>query len=345
MNNADGKRSIGEYKLHVLKYVAVIFQHAVISFLVFRVFVGEGALSLKGSPADFSNMIEGTAARPFVLRTLIPSSIRLMRDELPESIKNQIKTFFAARNWFVDYLKSEKAVEYSIALFLCFIFFLGFSFVLRCLAKRFYSQDSLVQHLAVFSGMMIIPLCSAYGHYIYDPATIFLFSFGVLLVVKERLIPMLAFFPLAVINKETSLLLIPVFIAYQFGGRMPVIKIAAVSVVMGLIWFFIRMLIAKEFAANTGALAEFHFFDHNLRLFANPAAACFFLVTVTFLGVLIAKNWKSKNQFLRWGFLLVFLPLFILSIFFGFVDELRQFYEVVPFAALLMAPAISEMCY
>ena len=344
MNRYNLKLVIDKYKLQVLKQISIIFQHILISFLVFRVFVGEDSLSLKGGPADFGKMVDGTANRPFVLRTLIPSTIRSIRDLLPESLKNHIRSFFEKRNWFVDYLRSDRVVEYSIALVLCFIFFLGFSFVLRRLAKHFYRDEPLVQHIAALIGMLILPLFFAYGHYVYDPGTLFLFSFGVLLVVEERLIPMLAFFPILVLHKETSVLLILVFIVYQFR-RMPITKIAAFSSVMGAIWLVLRMFIARTFAANPGSIVEFHLFDHNLRLFANPVAAIFFLVVITLLGIFISYNWKSKQEFLRRGFFAVFGPLFLLSIFFGYVDELRQFYEVVPFVALLMAPSISKLAF
>ena len=333
---------IVQIKLRSLKQISIIFQHVLISFLVFRVFVVGDSLSLKGSPAAFGKMIDGTASRPFVLRTLLPSTIKIIRDQMPESLKSHIKLFFETRRWFVEYLRTDKVIEYSIALTLSFIFFLGFSFVLLRLAKYFYQGEPFLQHIVVFAGMLIIPLCSAYGHYIYDPATLFLFSLGLLLVVEEYIIPMLFLFPLLVLNKETSVLLIPVFIIYQFR-RMPIKKIFTISFIMSFIWLLLRIIIMRAYEANPGTIAEFHLFDHNLRLFANPVAALFFLTVIVFLGVLIFNDWKSKQAFLRSSFLVVFCPLSFLSIFFGYLDELREFYEVVPFVALLIAPTISKL--
>lgn len=333
---------VTKYKLHVLKLIPRLFQHLIISFLVFRVFVSGDSLLLKGSPYEFGKMIDGTASRPFVLRTLIPSTIKIIRNILPESLKTHIRLFFETKGWFVEYLRTDRAIEYSIAMTFIFIFFLGFSFVLLRLAKYFYKDEPLTQHIVVFAGMLIIPLCSAYGHYIYDPATLFLFSLGLVLVIEEHIILMLFFFPLLVLNKETSILLVPVFIIYQLK-RMPNIKIFTISFIMTILWISIRILILKTFASNTGTIVEFHLFDHNLKLFANPAAAFFFLIVILFLGVLISYDWKSKQGFLRYGFLIVFCPLFFMSIFFGYVDELRQFYEAIPFAALLIAPTISKL--
>ena len=239
------KISIDNYAPKLLKHMSIIFQHAVISFLVFRFFVGEDSLSLIGKPAEFGHMIDGTAGRPYVLRALIPRTIRLIRDLIPETSQNYINSFFEAKKWLFWYFRSDRAFEYAIALALSFLFFLGFSFVLRSLAKHFYREELFVQYIAVFTGMMIIPLCSSYSHFVYDPATIFLFSFGVLLVVKNRLIPLLFFFPLMVLNKETSVLLIFVFISYQFR-KMSSKRIATISVSMGAIWFIFRMLIVHR---------------------------------------------------------------------------------------------------
>lgn len=342
MNKGNLRLLIDKYRVSTIRKTSLLFQHILISFLVFRVFVGEDALAVKGGRAAFGKMVDGTANRPFVLRTLIPSTIRIIDNILPVSIKNHLKSFFERRNWFVEYLRSDRAVEYAIALALCFVFFLGFSFVLRRLAKNFYNGDSFLQHIVVFTGMLIIPLCFAYGHYIYDPGTIFLFSLGVLLIVEKRLISMMLIFPIIVLNKETSVLLILVFFIYEYR-QMPLKKLVLLSTIMGIAWLIIRILILKAFAGNPGSTVEFHLFNHNLRLFANPVAAIYFLVVITVLGLLISHEWKSKQKFLRQGFLAVFIPMFSLAIFFGYVDELREFYEVVPFVALLIAPSIMKL--
>jgi glucose uptake protein GlcU len=153
---------------------------------------------------------------------------------------------------------------------------------------------------------------------------------------------MLAFFPIAVIQKETSVLLVLVFVISQFR-RMPANKIILVSTIMCSLWLVVRMLIMQEFDSNPGSVVQFHLFDHTLRLFAMPFTTGYFLAVVTFLGVLISHGWKSKDEFLRWGFIAVFGPLFLLSLFFGYADELRQFYEAASFVALLIAPSIAKL--
>lgn len=325
------------------KFVSVFFQNVIMSFLVFRLFVADDILAEKGFPASFNAMIDGTAARPFVLRTLVPSTIRFIRDLLPGTLKDNIKAYFAPKMWYPFYLKTDRAVDYLIALIIIFLLFFGFSLVLKSIAKHFYRDEPFLQHISFFAGMLIIPLCFNYGHFVYDAGTLCLFALGVLLVIKERVLLMLLFFPLLVLNKETSVLLILIFIAFQYK-KMPVVKMTVISSIMGIVWLVIRAYILKIYANNPGSVAEFHLFDHNLVLFySKPGVALYFLVAVAVIGSLIFSDWKSKNPFLRKGFLIILLPLFTLSLFFGYMDELRQFYEAAPFAALLMAPTIAKI--
>jgi len=344
MNKDSLCETVDRFALQMLKQMATFLQHVVISFLVFRFFAGEDSLALTEKPAEFGKMIDGTAGRPYVLRMLFPETIRLIKWLIPEDVQSRIVSFFTAKKWLSFYFASDRAFEYAIALALSFLFFLGFSFVLKSLAGYFYRDSLLTQYITVFTGMMIIPLCSSYSHFVYDPATLFLFSFGVLLVVKKRLVPLLLFYPLLALNKETSVLLILVFIAYQFR-QMPVKRIAAVSVLMGGMWFTIRILVIQTFAANPGTIAEFHLFDHNLKLWGNPASASLFLMVFISLGSLIIYEWKEKDEFLRRGFTVVFCPLFFLAVFFGYIDEIRALYETIPFVALLAAPSISKLAY
>jgi len=158
---------------HVTKWVSLALQHLLVTFLVFRIFVGHDSLWLKGRPADFGAMIDGTADRPFVMRTLIPSTIRLVRDALPESMKMQLAGFLGSKAWYSEYFHSNRAVEFAIALPLVFLLILGFSLNLRRLARTFYPGGAYEETVTVLLGTMLIALCFAYGHYIYDPGTLF----------------------------------------------------------------------------------------------------------------------------------------------------------------------------
>jgi hypothetical protein len=61
------------------------------------------------------------------------------------------------------------------------------------------------------------------------------------------------------------------------------------------------------------------------------------------LGALAAVGWRAKDAFLRRGFLLVLLPLVLLSFAFGYVDEIRGYYEAWALLLLLAVPTVTAL--
>lgn len=48
-------------------------------------------------------------------------------------------------------------------------------------------------------------------------------------------------------------------------------------------------------------------------------------------------------MFLRRGFFVVFIPMAVLALFLGYIDEFRQYYEVYPIAFLLILPSVLDI--
>ena len=67
-----------------------------------------------------------------------------------------------------------------------------------------------------------------------------------------------------------------------------------------------------------------------------------FLVFGGFWVVLIARGWKRKPIFLRHALILCLSPLLALSLFFGYVEEVRSYYEAFPFLFLLILPTLMD---
>jgi hypothetical protein len=89
---------------------------------------------------------------------------------------------------------------------------------------------------------------------------------------------------------------------------------------------------------------EFHIIDHNLRLpWLHPFALAYTLAVFGLAVWLVRREWESKPGFLRAGLLIAFIPLFAAALFFGYVDELRGYYEAFPFAFLLSVPSLCSI--
>ena len=70
----------------------------------------------------------------------------------------------------------------------------------------------------------------------------------------------------------------------------------------------------------------------------NIGTAIGFLTVIT----MILYQWEEKPLFLRCG-LWMLLPLVSLCFFFGWLDELRDYYEVYPIITLLMAHTLGDI--
>jgi hypothetical protein len=76
------------------------------------------------------------------------------------------------------------------------------------------------------------------------------------------------------------------------------------------------------------------------ELLFGPIALLRFAGVVAVLWLLTAYDWARKPAFLRKGLLITLIPLALLALFFGFIDELRDYYEAFPFLFLLWLPTI-----
>ena len=115
---------------------------------------------------------------------------------------------------------------------------------------------------------------------------------------------------------------------------------------------FIRLLLVQAIFYSTVSLVLFYFFHNNPGKFVYPTFVKHNLLmspygigtVVGFLFVILAilYKWNEKPLFLRCG-LLMLLPLFLLCLRYGFLDEFRDYYEVYPVVLLLMAPTLGEI--
>ena len=93
--------------------------------------------------AMFGEMVDGTAHRPHVYRTLVPTGIRLLSSVTPDSLKERLiglvkdTRLFSKLGWDV-----ERIPEYVIATLVFFACFLGFAFALHNLVPIFYPEPT-----------------------------------------------------------------------------------------------------------------------------------------------------------------------------------------------------------
>ncbi|UCG51106.1 MAG: hypothetical protein JSW58_13020 [Candidatus Latescibacterota bacterium] len=317
--------------------------YLVASGLVIFVFVARPGID--GNPrAMFTDAVYGAAHKPYVYRTLLPTTVRVISSLTPEQLKQRVNADFWRRrtakllNWNRDHI-----YDYMLAILVMWLCFLGFAYALRSLLRATYRYPPNVTDFAPLVGLLAIPLLFRYYSYLYDPSNLFLFTLCIVALYKRSLIYFYALFVLATLNKETSILLVALFVAHNIR-REKSFWLGAHALALISIWVAVKAFLFFVFRHNPGTFVELHLGDHNLRLLSQHPFSTLYLIVVFFVSFLLVRSrWSQKPLFLRQGLLITVIPLVAGALFFGFVDELRGYYEAFPFLFLLALPTVGDI--
>lgn len=325
---------------HRALFVAALYVMA--SGLVFFLFLNwNGTFGAAQGPGTFLSMVDGTAAKPFVYRTLTPSVIGAVAAAVPAPVKERTRELFGRTGWLGTFFHTDYSFELVVAIPLMYGCFLAFPFVLRKLLAAVAPGAPLAGDVAPAVGLLFLPLFFVYNHYVYDPSTILIWALAALFLLTKRYPLFYVMFTLAAFNKETSILLLPVFLVASYQEmRRPLL--AGHLAALALIWLAAKAYVTMRFAANPGGFVEFHLFDHNLDLFSHPLALAYFLAVAGLFAVLAASGWRETPAAVRRSLLVILAAQATLALFFGYVDELRQYYEATPFLFLLGVSAVRK---
>lgn len=297
---------------------------------------------IEGHPrATFTDLVQGRAHKPFAFRILVPTLIRGISAVTPDALEAAVEREYARKRIVTGMGWTPDSIyEHFVAMAVVGLCFLATLYVWRRLTARLFHFPHHVADTAPVFGLLALTLFFRYCNYVYDPATVLLFSLAVIALEGRNNAQFYVIFTLAALNKETSLLLIPLFFARERADLATRRLLAHGGALMGL-WFCVRFFVVYLFRDNPGALVEFHLADHNLRLpLILPGSTAYFAGVLISAAWLARKNWTAKPLFLRRGLLITFIPLLVGSLLFGFVDELRGYYEAYPFVFLLSVPTM-----
>jgi hypothetical protein len=284
------------------------------------------------------DVVEGNAHRPYVYRALLPALLRALQSILPLSVLDSIVNWAGQQSFIVAVQHKQHIPPHAFPAFLgliatTFTCFLIYFATLRALFNHFYELLSRYAIFALcFAAFLTILFTQTHSFLIYDPGTL-MFSALLLLFLARR--QWLLFFPtfaLATINKETTVLLIPLL----YLSRPP--RALILASVAFLFWGVLFLLIRWQFRDNIGSGLEFHLIDQWQRVTFEELV---YLGSLAFLAFLLCfPNWSTKPLLLRQFVFICGLPLLIFLLFFGIVYEIRVFHEVVPALFLLSFPSI-----
>ncbi|MCW8994910.1 MAG: hypothetical protein OQK77_03755 [Psychromonas sp.] len=296
----------------------------------------------------FSEMVYGTAWKPFVYRTLLPTTVRLVSGVIPEEIHNSLTEKFESNHSLVLVLEklkweSEFITEYLIAMVLMYFSLLGFVYVFRKLFDEIYSSHLWFKNLISVILLLAIPAMFQpnYSNYVYDFPALFLFTLGLLLLRQRKWNYFLVIFLISCFNKETTILLTLIFAIHFYKKDEVTRKFYYKFITFQLIIFAaVKILLFILFKNNPGGFVEFHLIDRNYLLFNGYSLTTFVVLLIIFLTIF--SRWNEKPKFLK-DALWIAIPLVILTFLLGFFDELRDFYEVFPVIILLISLNIARI--
>jgi|GEM_PF-6201383 len=294
--------------------------------------------------------IDGTLARPFAYRALVPDVTATTVAVMPGALRG---TFDRGEVAFRE--KADIRPVY------------GFLSILRCPPGRladlqvlfcvhfglFFAFSVLMQRLGTIVLAMNRPTALAFGlavpllvptffrgyNQIYDPATLAV-SAGLLLAAARSNVPaFLLAFLLAAYNKESAIVFAPLVLAMPDPRVSRFARwgtLAAAIVAFGLI----RYVLLRRFEGNAGDVFEYTWWV-NLQTFTSKPGAMASILT--FFGSWIALavvGWQKKDLFLRRALLIVGIPFALAILIYGQITELRVWFELLPILACLAAPTV-----
>jgi hypothetical protein len=292
------------------------------------------------------DMIYGTAWKPFVYRTLLPTTTRITTSLLPEKTQSGISSFVTNTDWLsIGFSKfgweEDHATEYFFASFFMLASLIGFAYSFRQLMRSIYTTPDWFGNLFTYATLLGLPPTFQYYSYLYDFPTLFLFTLALLLMFKQKWNLFLIIYFISCINKETTILLTFIFLIYFIDQKKMQRKFfITFTIYQILIFTIVKTGLFFIFINNPGSFVEFHLIDYNFRIMSSYSLSIF--AVIAGLLLLLFHKWKEKPVFLRMS-MWIAVPLIVLALFFGVIDELRAHYEVYPVFVLLLAYSISQI--
>src|SRR6266850_1857305 len=296
--------------------------------------------------ARLPDLVAGTAGRPYVMRALLPTMVRLASAAVPTHVQRKLdhrlvqagghleRRVLGVLAWDPDEL-----FDYLVAAGLAFASLLGFAFALRGLYTRLHPDRPAVSRLVPLVGLAALPLSFLQGaHFFYDFPTLLLWTSALLLLLRPPEVAYYAVFALAVFNKETSGLLVLVFVLYWWG-QVPRAIVVRHAVAQGLVWVAIRGAVLYEFRNNAGPPFEVNLAS-NLSLMASRTSVPHDLMLVTVL-VAAAIALRHEHRLIRAAFATL-APLIAAYFVVGRYGEIRFFYEAYPAIVVLVCDAVRD---
>src|SRR5829696_1283450 len=310
----------------------------VVASAVLDSFQDHWAMGDKWRKSRFNKVIHYKAPPPFAYRVLVPWLVNTAAERLPPAARADLVA--RAQRLRERYeLREENDVEYALAYYLIFLALFGTQFVWRANFAALGLGSRLFWDFAPPVAMSLLPMTFMQGGFIYDATELFLTGLALFFFLRRRWVGFYLTFVVAVLNKESNILLPIWFLAPFLLQRdwRSLLRHAAVSVAVGAppflaVRYLFRNSPADPFVLLAGknlnylGTASSYVSGFDVYAEAVPAPEGFHLFNLFLLGAVLVLAWRRPELRELWLIfactVIVFLPFFLL---FGYFDEIRVF--------------------
>ncbi len=323
-----------------LRIALIVWCYLFVATNIFTIFSNPPGINADRRYA-FEAMVRGEAARPYVYRALMPQLTRLLSEGIPDSLF-LVYEKYRWRDWMQQELgrtnvPPEMAKEWILYSWLAILCFAGLGWSLRTLLQHFY-PDANQSHLWGLLGLSFLPILFDFHGQAYDPYSVVIFPLAFLAMVKRHFLVYYLLFVLAVLNKETALLLIGFYVIYTWSERRWLDWFT-----QGATYAILTGILRGVYGANAGGVVENQLSGnlHFLSTLSIVLLATWMKLILVFTSLWV--GWKQRSALLRHCLLLAFLILMPLWLVYGRFAEIRSFLECYFLFFLLAYPNLRDL--
>lgn len=317
-----------------------ILLYALLSFFICAIgIIRPGFTPHRG---EMHSMIDGTQMQPFVRRAFVPFVIRGIEFLVPISIQEKISnSIYSSMPLAAACFSSSREVfrKSCVILFLWLCMF-GFCFFLHQLLTIIYHPPEIVGALFPLAALTLLPLHFFRAFMLYDIPSLFFTTACLFFCMTEKWKWYYFFFICASLNKESSVLLVLVFVFISFKKYKRSEFVFHFSS-QACIWLVIFFGLIFLFRNNPGSVFDFTLIRNLFAWKINFGwIGTFQIIGYFYLLYVALRKLQTKPKVLQL-MLYGLCPLYLMSLFVGYIEELRVYYESFPVIVLLIFPSVN----
>lgn len=280
------------------------------------------------------DMVAGTAYRPYVYRALAPRAVQAVDRLLPSAARTAGDSLVARTPWLAErwHWSTPHGSWFVWTFLIQWLSLVVFATSFEALARATLSLSGAIPVFGAGIMLLLVPIHFGFQNFVYDFPELALFTLALARLAERRWLAFAMVLALAMLNKETSLLLIPVFVIWAWGV-LPPPRLATHALAQVAIAAAALLAIRALYAHNPGMPVEFHL-QRNLHHQPGPREIVHGLAYSALCFVAVMGAPRVPRVAL--AALIVGTALTATTLFLGFLGEYRDFYELFPLLGVMM---------